>query len=183
MDYQFWPAVIAGFLGGLVMTVVMKAMAKAGKTEMDLALIEGSMFTDDPTAATAIGMMMHLVVLSGVVIGSIYALIFAVFDVDAGNLWWVGALLGLPHGAIAGLMMPVLPKVHRRVVSEDSPLAQAVPTSARPGSPVLTTQPELRLRPPGLFGKYYGETMPAMVIMVHALYGLTVGLVYWWLAV
>jgi len=182
MDYEFWPAVIAGVAGGLAMSMVMKAMAKAGETEMDLALIEGSMFTGDRSKAMAIGMMMHLVVLSGVVIGSIYALLFAGFGVDGGDLWWVGALLGIPHGVLAGVMMPALPRMHPRMVSDDSPLARAVPTSARPGSPVLTTEPELRLRAPGLFGKYYGRTMPAMVIMVHMLYGRTVGLVYWWLA-
>ncbi len=182
MDYEFWPAVIAGFAGGLVMSMVMKAMAKAGKTEMDLALIEGSMFTGDRTKAMAIGMVMHLVLLSGVVIGSVYAVLFAAFGVDGGDLWWVGALFGIAHGAMAGIMMAALPRMHPRMVSDDAPLARAVPTSARPGSPVLTGEPELRLRPPGLFGKYYGETMPAMVIMVHMLYGVTVGLVYWWLA-
>ncbi|MBW3613833.1 MAG: hypothetical protein KY439_00790 [Actinobacteria bacterium] len=182
-EYEFWPAVVAGFLGGLVMSMVMKAMAKAGKTEMDLALIEGSMFTGDRKKAMGIGMVMHLVLLSGIVIGSIYALLFSVLDVDPSNLWWVGALFGIAHGAMAGaLMMPALPLMHPRMVDEDSPLAGEIPTSARPGSPVLTAEPELRLRAPGLFGKYYGKTMPAMVIMVHLLYGLTVGLVYWWLA-
>ncbi len=182
MDYEFWPAVIAGVLGGIVMSMMMKAMAKAGKTEMDLALIEGSMFTGERKKAMAIGMMMHLVLFSGIVIGSIYALLFAFFNVDPGNLWWVGALFGIVHGAMAGVMMPALPRMHPRMVSDDSPLAREIPTSARPGSPVLTTEPELRLRAPGLFGKFYGKTMPAMVIMVHMLYGLTVGLVYWWLA-
>lgn len=182
MDYDFWAAAIAGFLGGLVMSMVMKVMAKAGKTEMDLALIEGSMFTGDQKKAMAIGMMMHLVVFSGVVIGSIYALLFSVFDLEASNLWWAGALFGVVHGAMAGVMMPALPLMHPRMAPPDSPLAREVPTAARPGSPVLTAQPELRLRAPGLFGKDYGKTMPAMVIMVHVLYGLTVGLVYWWLA-
>jgi hypothetical protein len=182
MDYDFWAAAIAGFLGGLVMSMVMKVMAKAGKTEMDLALIQGSMFTGDRKKAMAIGMMMHLVLLSGVVIGSIYALLFDALGVDGGDLWWVGALFGVVHGAMAGVMMPALPLIHPRIVDEDALLARAVPTSERPGSPVLSAEPELRLRAPGLFGKDYGKTMPAMVIMVHVLYGLTVGLVYWWLA-
>jgi uncharacterized membrane protein YdcZ (DUF606 family) len=45
MDFEFWPAVLAGLAGGLVMTVMMAMMQKAGKTGMDMALIEGSMFT------------------------------------------------------------------------------------------------------------------------------------------
>lgn len=85
MGFAFWPAVLAGLAGGVVMTAMMTAMQKAGKTEMDLALIEGSMFTGDRGKAKAIGLTMHLVVMSALVIGSIYALLFACLDVESGN--------------------------------------------------------------------------------------------------
>jgi hypothetical protein len=38
--------------------------------------------------------MMHLVVMSALVIGSIYAVLFAWLDVEAGNAWWSGLSSG-----------------------------------------------------------------------------------------
>jgi drug/metabolite transporter (DMT)-like permease len=101
VEFQFWPAVIAGFAGGAVMSLAMLMMRKAGKTEMDMALIEGSMVSGDRGTAKAIGEVMHLVVFSALIIGSIYAALFAAFSVEPGNAWWVGALYGVVHGSLA----------------------------------------------------------------------------------
>lgn len=84
---------------------------KAGKTEMDMALIQGAMFTDDPHCAKMIGLVTRLVMMSALV-GSVYALVFATLGVRAGNAWWVGAVLGLVHGAMAGLSMAMMPAMH-----------------------------------------------------------------------
>ncbi len=47
MDFQFWPAVVAGLAGGAVMSLLMAMMRKAGKTEMDMVLLQGTMPTCD----------------------------------------------------------------------------------------------------------------------------------------
>jgi hypothetical protein len=91
-DHRRDGAVIAGFAGGAVMSLAMLMMRKAGKTEMDMALIEGSMVSGDPGTAKAIGEGMHLVVFSALIIVSIDAALFAAFGVEPGNAWWVGAL-------------------------------------------------------------------------------------------
>ncbi len=159
MEFTFWPAVLAGAAGGVAMSILITMMRRAGKTEMDMALIEGAMFTSDRRAAKGIGAAMHIVVMSGLVIGSIYALLFDAFEVTSGNAWWVGALFGLVHGLGAGVFMAMLPAMHPRMGAADAGGA-------------------LTLKPPGLFAKNYGSATPPGVVMVHVVYGLVVGLVY-----
>ncbi|OMQ16649.1 hypothetical protein A7K94_0201010 [Modestobacter sp. VKM Ac-2676] len=166
MDFEFWPAVLAGLAGGVVMSALMAMMRKAGKTQMDMALIEGAMFTGDRGRAKVIGLMMHLVVLSALVIGSLYALLFTWLEVESGNAWWVGGLLGIAHGLIAGVAMAVLPAVHPRMHAG----ASTAPADVS-GSPV-------ELEPPGAFAKNYGGATPPGLVMAHVVYGLVVGLVY-----
>ncbi len=169
MEFQFWPAVVAGFAGGAVMTVAMTMMRKSGKTEMDMALIQGAMFTGDRGKAKAVGAMMHLVVMSALIIGSVYAALFAVFAVDSANAWWIAALFGVAHGVMAGMMMGMLPKMHPRMAEAEHP---------GPRGEHIGTDGSLMLKPPGVFAKNYGKVTPAGVVMVHVIYGLVVGLVY-----
>lgn len=89
--------------------------------------------------------------------------------------------MGVLHGAIAGVGMGMMPRLHPRMQGDDPIGSRGTPLT-QPGSPVLTAEPELRLRPPGLFARHYGPITPAGVLMAHVTYGLVVGLVYWWLA-
>lgn len=164
MNFEFWPAVLAGLAGGLVMTALMTMMRKAGKTEMDMALLQGTMVTGDSSKARPIGLMMHLVVMSAVVFGSVYALLFTWLDVDSGNAWWSGALIGLVHGLVAGVVMAMMPAMHPRMTAH-----------ATSGSP---SGPNVELKPPGPFAKNYGAATPPGVVMAHVVYGVVVGLVY-----
>jgi hypothetical protein len=170
MEFQFWPAVIAGFVGGAVMSMMIAMMRKAGKTEMDMALIEGSMFSGDRSKAKAIGMFMHLVVFSALIIGSVYAWLFDAFGITEGNAWWVGALFGIVHGIIGGLVMGMIPAMHPR-------MRGGAETDAISG-PGGTAEGALLLKKPGVFAKNYGRATPPGVLMVHIVYGLVVGLVY-----
>jgi hypothetical protein len=170
MGYEFWPAVIAGLLGGIVMTAMITMMRKAGKTAMDMALLQGSMFTGDRGKAKAIGLFMHLVMMSAIVFGSIYALLFAWLDTEATNAWWVGALIGVVHGIIAGMAMAMMGAMHPRM------RAGAMATAG------TGSGDEVQLEPPGFFAKNYGAATPPGVLMAHVIYGLVVGLVYAFLA-
>ncbi len=167
MDFEFWPAALAGLAGGLVMSALMALMRKTGETEMDMALIEGSMFTGNRGTAKVIGLMMHLVVMSALVIGCIYALLYTWLDVDSRNAWWVGALIGTAHGLIGGVVMAILPAVHPRMHADATAGGQS-------GSPVV-------LKPPGLFAKNYGNATPPGVLISHIAYGMSAGAVYGWL--
>jgi hypothetical protein len=163
MEFEFLPAVIAGFAGGLVMTVMMTMARSAGLTRMDMSLIEGAFFTDDEGKAKAIGAFMHLVVMSGLLFGSIYAVLFSAFDVASDDAWWYGLAFGGVHAVVAGVGMAMMPMMHPKMTSEPVPAAA---TS------------RLRLQPPGPFAVNMGKPTPVGLIMAHVAYGLVVALVY-----
>lgn len=146
------------------MTLMMTAMNKAGKTAMGMALLQGAMFTGDPGKAKGIGLFTHLVMMSAIVFGSIYAVLFSWLDTAPANAWWVGALAGVVHGIVAGLAMAMIPAMHPRVHAGASVHGGA-------HAPV-------ELAPPGLFAKNYGAATVPGIVMAHAVYGLVVGLVY-----
>jgi hypothetical protein len=166
MEFQILPAIVAGFAGGVVMTLMMNMAKAAGMTEMDMAVMQGSMVTGDRGKAKAIGMFTHLVMMSAVVFGTIYALLFNAFGIAEGDAWWVGAAFGAVHGVIAGIAFAMMPAMHPRM--GDS-------------SPSDVAEQGLRLRAPGVFGKNYGAMTAPGMLMAHVLYGLVVGLVYAWL--
>jgi hypothetical protein len=159
MPFEFWPAALAGLVGGMVMSVMIVMMRVAGKTEMDMMYMQGTMFTAKRGPAMAIGAVTHLVVMSGIVLGSVYALLFTWLDISAGNAWWVGALFGVVHGILGGLAMAMMPAVHPRMGAADS------------GGAVT-------LKPPGLFARNYGSATPPGMVMAHVIYGLVLGAVY-----
>lgn len=156
MEFNFWAAILAGFLGGSAMSAPMTMMIKAGKTEMDMELMEGAMFTGDPSRAKAIGLVIHLVMMSALVIGSIYALLFSALGVSAGNAWWVGAGFGVLHGVIAGMGMAMMAMMHPRMGPQ--------PASAGVSG--------VSLGEPGLFARNYGKATPTGVLIAHTVYGL-----------
>ncbi len=163
MEFAFWPAVLAGAAGGLMMTILMTIARAAGATRMDMELLQGSMFTGNRTAARVIGFITHVFMMSGLVLGSLYALVFALLGTDPGDAWWIGAVLGLVHGVIAGVVIAGVVSIHPRM--------------ARTGEPARTSG-DLRLEPPGLYGRNYGRLTPVGVLMTHVIYGLVVGFVY-----
>lgn len=165
MEFEFWPAVFAGLAGGLLMSIAMAMMRTAGLTAMNMGLIEGSMFTARRAPALVIGELMHLVVMSALVIGSLYALLFDWLGTDQGDAWWVGLLLGVVHTLIGGVAMIGVPKVHPRMAQEPGP----------------STPDDVVVRAPGAFGRNYGPLTPVGFWTVHLMYGLVVGLVYAWL--
>jgi hypothetical protein len=159
MGFEFWPAVLAGLCGGIVMSILMGLMRVAGKTEMNMMYMQGTMMTAKRGPAMAIGAITHLVVLSGVVIGSVYALLFSWLEISSGNAWWVGAILGVVHGVLGGLAMTMMPAIHPRMGT----------TGAGGG---------ITLKSPGPFGRNYGRATPPGLLMTHILYGLVLGGVY-----
>ena len=84
----------------------------------------------------------------------------AVFALLGRATWWIGALLGLLHVAVAlTVILPLLPGVHPRMAS----------TRAGPGTAAV-------LEPPGLLGLNYGIQTPAVAVVAHLVYGAMLGL-------
>lgn len=153
MDWQGWA--LFGLLATGALTAVMIAAQMAGWTRLDLPLVLGTVLTPDPDRARVAGFFVHLAVGQAFALG--YAATFALLGLAT---WWIGALLGLVHVAVAlTVILPLLPGVHPRMASPRAgPASRAV------------------LEPPGLLGLNYGIQTPAVAIVAHVVYGIVLGL-------
>jgi uncharacterized membrane protein YagU involved in acid resistance len=155
MDWAGWA--VFGLLATSGLTAVMIAAQLAGLTRLDLPLVLGTLVTPDPDRARVAGFFIHLGV------GQAFALGYtATFALLHRATWWLGALLGLLHVAVALMaLLPLLPGVHPRMSS----------SRAGPASTAV-------LEPPGLLALNYGVQTPAVAIAAHLVYGASLGLMF-----
>jgi hypothetical protein len=152
MDWAGWA--LFGLLATAVLTAVMIAAQLGGMTRLDLPLLLGTIVTEDPDRARVVGFLMHLAVGEAFAFG--YAAGFALLDTAT---WWLGAIFGLVHVAVAlTILVPLLPGVHPRLASERT-------------GPATTAA----LEPPGLLGLHYGVQTPAVAIVSHLAFGVALG--------
>ena len=153
MDWSGWA--LFGLIATAALTAAMIAAQLAGLTRLDFPLVLGTIFTEDPDKARIAGFFLHLVIGQGFALG--YAATFALVHQAS---WWLGALLGLLHVAVAlTILLPLVPGVNPRMASE----------RAGPSSTAV-------LEPPGLLGLNYGIQTPAVAIVAHLIYGIVLGL-------
>jgi uncharacterized membrane protein YagU involved in acid resistance len=153
MDWAGWA--LFGVVATTALTAVMITAQLAGVTRLDLPLVLGTLVTEDPDTARVAGFFIHLAVGQGFAFG--YAASFALLDRAT---WWLGALLGLLHAAVAlTVLVPLLAGVHPRMATD----------RAGPASTAM-------LEPPGLLGLNYGAQTPVVTILAHLAYGAALGL-------
>ena len=154
MDWAGWA--VFGFAGTAALTAVMVSAQLKGLTRLDLPLILGAILTEDPDRARFGGLFLHLLM------GQVFALGYAAaFAVVGQASWWLGALLGLLHAAVAlTLLVPLLAGVHPRMASDRDGLASRA-----------------TLEPPGLLALNYGVQTPVAAVLAHLAYGTFLGLV------
>lgn len=153
MDWQGWATF--GFGATIALTAILVASQLAGLTRMDIPMMLGTMFVEDPDKARVVGFFMHLV--NGQVFALAYASAFSILDQAT---WWLGSLFGALHGfAALTLIVPLLPGIHPRMASE------------RSGPSALNV-----LEPPGLFGLNYGRQTALVTLVAHVLYGAFLGI-------
>lgn len=153
MDWVGWA--VFGSVATVGLTAAMIFAQLAGKTRLDLPLMLGTITAEDPDWARVAGFVIHLGI--GQVFALFYAAGFAALDRSG---WWIGALFGLAHAAVAlALLVPLLPGVHPRMASD----------RAGPDSQTV-------LEPPGLFARNYGNATPLVALAAHVVYGIVLGL-------
>ncbi len=142
-------AFLAGALGGLIVMLLLAVARLVNLTSLDLAMIVGSMFTQNVSVGTWIlGFVLNLIVTG--LIGMLYGLILS--RVWGPADWWHGLVIAIPHLILGGLFLGLLPGFH----------------------PVV---PE-RIADPGYFGADYGAWTVILFILSHLVYGVIVGAVY-----
>lgn len=140
VEFEFWPAVGAGLVGGAVMAALLQMgiMMMPDKMRMNLLLMLGTMMGMSGAMAYVAGLMMHLV--ASAIFGIIHASIFAGADIDSGEILW-GALFGLGHAVITGIMLMAMPMVHPEIkagrMDAPGPLAMSLGAPTAMGFVVL----------------------------------------------
>lgn len=165
-------ALIAGFVGTVVMSLLMNGSKAAGMTDMPpMPLVMGSMVSGERKTAMGIGAVLHFIVMGTVVFGLAYAALFTALDDDS---WWTGLVIGVVHGLVVGAMaMPMMPRMHPR-------MDDATGGGPAGGNTVVETAGGVRVAAPGLLGRRWGGMTPVGLVMGHAVFGLVVALVYRW---
>ncbi len=152
IDWLGWA--IFGFGATVTLTSIMATAQLAGWSRMDMPMMLGTMFVEDPDRARVIGFFAHL--MNGYVFALLYTGAFAALGEAT---WWWGAAFGALHGAAAlTIVMPMMPGMHPRMSSERSGTTLAQ-----------------NLEPPGFLGLNYGWRVPVITLFAHVVYGVLLG--------
>jgi hypothetical protein len=153
VDWSGWA--LFGLIATTVLTALMICAQMGGLSRLDLPLILGTVVTPDPDRARAAGFVIHLVV------GQAFALGYAASFAALGEAtWWLGALFGALHGAVALMVLvPLLVGVHPRMASNRAGLESTAV-----------------LEPPGLLGLNYGARTPLVTFAAHVAFGTALGI-------
>lgn len=166
MEFSIIGALVAGFVGTAIMSMMMKMAGKMGMTDMPpMELVTGSMLSGDPERAKQLGIGLHWIMLGTIVFGLGYAALFSALGTAS---WLTGILIGAVHGLVVGLVaMPMMPAMHPRMTTEPA-FAGTVDTAVD----------RVELSAPGVLGSRWGAMTPVGLVMGHIVYGLVVALVY-----
>lgn len=151
----FWGAIVGGFAGTLVLTIMIAAASHLRLTRMEIPFMLGTAFSDDRSRARVVGYALHFV--AGLIFACLYYVVFTALG-RAG--WALGMVFGLVHALFAGtaLVNVLLPAIHPRM---------GTPDTAANSSPLL----EL----PGFMLLNYGRATPVVSVLAHLAYGAIVG--------
>ena len=149
MGHDSLAAVVGGLGGALAISAGLFAARMLGLTDMNLALLNGTLITANPsTAAWTLGFGMHL--LAGILFALVYLAIFGVL----GRCGWAsGAAIGLVHGLLSGLLMAMLPRFH----------------------PLMSPGVSAPMLSPGFLGIRYGGITAVSFVLLHVVFGAIVG--------
>lgn len=168
MDFNLIPALGAGLMATVVMSLFTEVVALKGVTSMpSMSFLIGSAFSGDRDTAMTIGNGLHFGLLGGLVSGIGYAVALAVVDQPS---WMVGLGVGLVHGTLVGIALGKVEDLHPRMV-DPVPAGRRAIRRTRHRSEVVAVKP-------GMFGVNWGDVTPVIIVSSYALYGLVYSLIY-----
>ncbi len=150
MEFQFWPAVLAGLIAGAIMEGPVYMQKALGlNLKQNIFRTWGRMLGLHGGGGYLAGLMFHQVLAAAIAL--VYAAGFALLGVRD-NLWLWGLLGAVIHYLIAGIVVGALPSVD--------------PNDPR------------RVGEQGAYYKNYGPLDMGTFLMGHMSFGLLVGILY-----
>jgi hypothetical protein len=151
LDVALW-----GLVATAAMTIVLESSQRMGISRLSLPFLFGTFVSGNHSRAVIIGFILYLI--GGWLFSALY---FAVFLSLGRADIWLGLGIGFAHGIfLVSILLPLLPYVHPRMVTEYDGLA----ISRRAW-----------LEPPGVFGLNYGRRTPLTTLFAQTLYGGILG--------
>ena len=152
--YMMQSLVIWGLVATTAMATILQASQGLGLSRMSLTFLMGSAISGNRSRATVVGFVLYI--FGGWWFAFLYFLFFSSIGIYT---WWMGAILGLIHGAfLLVCAIPLLPYIHPRMASEHS------------GATRLR-----QLEPPGFLAMNYGYQTPLIAMLAQAVYGGVLG--------
>lgn len=144
MEANLLIAALAGFIGALILTLLMYLLKICGHN-LDIPYLLGSRFVDieQRTKVYATGITLHL--LTGAGWGVLYVILLTAMVVTPN--WPAGILWGFAHGIFVGSMMGILADTHP-YIGEDKPISH-----------------------PGILGHRWSDLMPYWILGLHIIFG------------
>lgn len=165
MQIEIFPALVAGLVATVVMSALMAASRAMNLTEMPaMPLFIGGMMAPDPGRAKAVGAVIHYLVMGTLVFGLLYVWLFSLLDSAS---WVTGGLIGLAHGVLVGMMMPLMSSMHPRIGTGVGNQTDQSGDASR-----------LEFSDPGWFGVGWGRMTPMGLVVGHVVYGVVFALMY-----
>lgn len=144
MEANLFLGAVGGFVGALIMTILIYLLKAAGHN-IDIPYLLGSRFLDidNNSGVYMLGIVLHLV--AGVAWGILY--VFMVTAMAVTPNWPIGILWGFGHGIFVGVLMGILAENHP-YIGEGKPISD-----------------------PGILGSRWSTATPYLVLLLHVIFG------------
>jgi hypothetical protein len=148
------PALAGGFVGTIVMMIMIRGAAELGLTRMDLPFLLGTIVSEDRRKAKALGYVFQLL------LGMLFAVAYwRLFEIIGWSTWWMGALVGTLQALfmVTIFVNELLPVIHPRMATFDTGANRFA-----------------LIEPPGFLMRNYGRNTFLVTLAAHIAYGAIV---------
>lgn len=155
MEANLLIAAISGFIGAIILTLLIYLLKMAGQ-DLDIPYLIGTRFVgvENESKIYTTGILLHLLIGAGW--GVLYVILLTAMVVEPN--WAAGILWGFAHGIFVGAMMGIIADTHP-YIGEGKPIEY-----------------------PGILGRKWGTFMPYWILGLHIIYGVcTLSIYNWWM--